>query len=143
MAQIINLIVTAAEMLGLKGVSNYSRSSTTGNFVIVCVLAVSLGGNIYSVEYITKLKLRLARLKLEAKEIIVLKQKVIERDASIEILKSALALFVPTNNEARGSSLPNKSIPKEPEPVNKVNNQAPGLPQREPEIPDNKKSPVK
>jgi hypothetical protein len=143
MAQIINLIVTAAEMLGLKGVSNYSRSSSVGNFIIVCVLAASLIGNVYSIEYVAKLKLRIARLKIEAKEIIVLRQKVIERDASIEILKSALALFVPTSNQARGSPSNNKPTPNTPEPVNKVNNQARGLPQRELETPDNKKSPVK
>lgn len=47
MAQIINFIITLAEMIGLRGVSSYSRASNAYNAVGIVLLAISIFLNVF------------------------------------------------------------------------------------------------
>lgn len=152
MAQIINLIITIAEMMGLRGVSSYSRSSNVYNAIGIVILSVCIFLNVYLVKELYETKRQMAYLKIEAKEITILKNRLIEKEAAIQALSQALSMFVPEDAAARfrekqkelqnngmfpqASPAP-KPVPSKPEP--KFPAKPAVLPQRDKETDPDKK----
>lgn len=101
MAQIINFIITLAEMMGLRGVSSYSRSSNVYNALGIVLLATSIFLNVYFIKDLYETKRQMAHIKIETKEIIVLKNRLMEKEAAIQALSEALSMFVPEDAAAK------------------------------------------
>ena len=101
MAQIINFIITLAEMIGLRGVSSYSRASNAYNAVGIVLLAISIFLNVFFIRDQVALKRQIAYLKIETTEVHSLKNRLIEKEAAIKALSEALSMFVPEDAGAR------------------------------------------
>lgn len=152
MAQIINFIITLAEMIGLRGVSSYSRASNAYNALGIVLLAISIFLNVFFIHDQVALKRQIAYLKIETTEVHSLKNRLIEKEAAIKALSEALSMFVPEDAAARfrekQKELENKNgqpsfsptpSPKPHQPEQKVIPKPAALPAREVETKPDKK----
>lgn len=139
MAQIINFIITLAEMIGLRGVSSYSRASNAYNAIGIVLLALSIFLNVFFMRDLYETKRAMAHLKIEANEIIILKTRLAEKEAAIRALSEALSMFVPDDAAARFRekqkddypSLTPAPTPEPAKPEQKVTPKPAALPHRE------------
>lgn len=101
MAQIINFIITLAEMLGLRGVSSYSRATSAYNAGGIVLFAVSIFLNVYFVRDVYETKKQIAHIKLQSNEVAILRNRLVEKEAAIQALVDALSMFIPEEAAAK------------------------------------------
>lgn len=98
MPQIINFLITLAEMVGLRGVSSYSRASSAYNAVAIVLFALCIFLNFFLGGELFEAKKQIAQYKIQANEIAVLKNNLMESEAAVKALSNALSMFIPQDS---------------------------------------------
>lgn len=90
-----------AEMMGLRGVSSYSRASSAYNAIGILLFAFSIFLNAFFIKEVYETKRQMAYIKVQAKDVEILKSRLVEKEAALQALSEALSMFVPEDAAER------------------------------------------